>query len=51
MISKRYLSMEYYIFFRPNIQVDALRWDACNLPLRDSCVDVFITDLVGIISV
>ncbi|XP_052285877.1 tRNA (guanine(6)-N2)-methyltransferase THUMP3-like isoform X2 [Dreissena polymorpha] len=26
-------------------KVDAIRWDVCNLPLRDKSVDVFITDL------
>ena len=31
---------------RPAVNVDPLRWDVCNLPLRDESVDVFLTDLV-----
>ncbi|XP_052779120.1 tRNA (guanine(6)-N2)-methyltransferase THUMP3-like [Mya arenaria] len=28
-----------------SLPVDSIRWDVCNLPLRDNSVDVFITDL------
>ena len=38
--------MKVYCFPRTPLEVDVLKWDACNLPLRDQCVDVFITDLV-----
>jgi len=34
--------------FRPDLKLDIARWDSCELPLRDGCVDVFITDLVSI---
>ncbi|PVD24519.1 hypothetical protein C0Q70_15002 [Pomacea canaliculata] len=27
------------------LKTDALRWDACHLPIRDSMVDIFVTDL------
>ncbi|XP_023234396.1 THUMP domain-containing protein 3-like [Centruroides sculpturatus] len=28
-----------------NIRLDIFQWDACSLPLRNSSVDVFVTDL------
>ena len=28
------------------LQCDAIQWDATNIPLRDNCVDVLISDLV-----
>ena len=33
--------------FDSKIPSDGIQWDVTNIPLRDSCLDVLITDLVS----
>ena len=37
--------------FSNQIQSDGIQWDATNIPLRDNCLDVLISDLVNTIRV
>ena len=38
--------MSSFVSNRKPLEVDLVKWDVCNLPLRSHSVDVFITDLV-----
>ena len=40
--------MSSFVSNRKPLEVDLVKWDVCNLPLRSHSVDVFITDLVRI---
>ena len=32
--------------FNNQLQADGIQWDVTNIPLRDNCIDVLISDLV-----
>ncbi|KAL8613044.1 hypothetical protein ACOMHN_008813 [Nucella lapillus] len=40
-----HLNMRQAAQGRGSLMIDALRWNACSLPLRDGFVDAFVSDL------
>ena len=46
-MKKRIENRELFFYFSSALLIDAVRWDVCNLPMRDQSVDAFVTDLVS----